>query len=101
MTVYQYMAISCYYGNSITITNSCPPGLCSETTQLEVFLCVQGIDVICNETLQESYLHLGICMTYNESSSDEQESDAISFGGFPYVYYSNTVKHRHIASSTT
>jgi len=29
-----------------------------------VFLCVQGIDVICNETLQESYLHLGIYTSY-------------------------------------
>jgi len=50
------------------------------------------LDVVCDQRLQESYLHLGICMTYNESSSDEQESDTVSFGGCPYVYYSNTVK---------
>jgi len=50
------------------------------------------LDVVCDQRLQESYRHLGICMTYNESSSDEQESDTVSFGGCPYVYYSNTVK---------
>jgi len=55
---------------------------------------------ICNEKLQKSYLQLGYCycMTYNSSSSDEQESNAISlnFGGCPYVYYSNIVSHRYI-----
>jgi len=38
------------------------------------------------------------CMTYNSSSSDEQESDDISFGGRPYVYYNNIVNNRYIAS---
>jgi len=56
--------------------------------------------VICDEKLQESYLDLGICMTYNSSYSDEQESDAISFGGCPYVH-SNIVNHRYNYSSTT
>ena len=72
---------------TITITNSCP------------LVCVQKqlswegvLDVVCDQRLQESYLHLGICMTYNKSSSDEQESDTVSFGGSPYVYSSNTVK---------
>ena len=36
-------------------------------------------------------------MTYNSSSCDEQESDAVSFGGCPYVYYNNIVNHRYIA----
>jgi len=31
------------------------------------------------------------------SFSDEQEYDAVSFGGCPFVYYSNTVSHRCIA----
>ena len=43
------------------------------------------LDVVCDQRLQESYLHLGICMTYNASSSDEQESNTISFGGCPTV----------------
>jgi len=34
-------------------------------------------------------------MTYNSSYRDEQESDAIAFGGCPYVYNNNTV-HRII-----
>jgi len=36
-------------------------------------------------------------MTYNSSSSDEQESDATSFGGCPYVYSKNIVNNRYIA----
>ena len=36
-------------------------------------------------------------MTYNDSCSDEQESNAISVGGCPYVYYSNIVIHRYRA----
>jgi len=36
--------------------------------------------IICDEKLQKSYLLLNFCMTFNSSSSDEQESDAISFG---------------------
>jgi len=49
--------------------------------------------------LQKSYLLLGHCMTYNSSSSDEQESDAILFGSCPYVYYSNihVINHGNIA----
>jgi len=68
-------------------------------------VCVQqqliknyGDIVICDEKLQESYLDLGNCMTYN-SSSDEQGSNAISFGGCPYVYGNivNIVNRRYIA----
>ena len=33
-----------------------------------------GDAITCDEKLQESYLHLGYCMTYNSSSSNEQES---------------------------
>jgi len=55
-----------------------------------------GDTVICDEKLQESYLGLGTCITYNSSSSDEQESNAILFGGCPYVY-GNIVNHRYIA----
>jgi len=36
-------------------------------------------------------------MSYNSSYSDEQESDAVSFGLCPYIYYSNIVKSRYIA----
>jgi len=36
-------------------------------------------------------------MTYNSSYSDEQEYDAVSFGGCSYVYNSNLVNHRYIA----
>jgi len=54
-------------------------------------------DILCDQMQQQSYLLLGNCMTYNSSSSDEQESDAISFGGCPYVYYRNIVSHRYIA----
>jgi len=36
-------------------------------------------------------------MTHNSSYSEEQESDAISFGSCPYVYYSNIAHHRYIA----
>ena len=46
---------------------------------------------------QQSYLVLGKCMTYNDSYSDEQESNAISFGGCPYLYYSNIARHRYRA----
>ena len=51
----------------------------------------------CDEKLQASYLLLGNCMTYNSSSSDEQEYDAVSFGGCSYIYNSNLVNHRYIA----
>jgi len=56
-----------------------------------------GEVVNCDEKLQESYLLLGHCMTYNSNSSDERESDAISFGVCPYIYYSKIIKHGHIA----
>jgi len=36
-------------------------------------------------------------MTHNSSYSEEQESDAISFGSCPYVYYSNIAHHRYTA----
>ena len=51
----------------------------------------------CDEKLQASYLLLGNCMTYNSSSSDEQEYDVVSFGGCSYVYNSNLVNHGYIA----
>jgi len=35
-------------------------------------------------------------MTYNSSSSDEQEFNAVLFGGCSYVYYTNIVNHRYI-----
>ena len=89
---------------TITLTNSCPPGFvhrnnsagreCSPCRCKEDF----GDVVICDEKLEESYLLLGYCMTYNRNSSDEQEYDAISFGRCPYVYYNNNiVNHRYIA----
>ena len=52
--------------------------------------------VTCDEKKQESYLRLGNCMTYNGSCSDEQDSDAVSFGACPYVYYSNRVNRGYI-----
>jgi len=55
-----------------------------------------GDFVICDEKLQEFYLLLGYCMTYNSSSSDEQEFNAVLFGGCSYVYYTNIVNHRYI-----
>jgi len=36
-------------------------------------------------------------MTYNSSYSDQQESDAISFGACAYIYYTKIIKHGHIA----
>jgi len=45
-------------------------------------------------SLQYSYIRPWM---YNSSLADEQGSDAISFGCYPYVYYSNTVNHRSIA----
>jgi len=52
--------------------------------------------VTCDEKLQKSYLQLNYCMTYNSSYSEEQESDAVSFGRCPYIYYSNIVNNRYI-----
>ena len=56
-----------------------------------------GDIVTCDEKLQKSYLQLNYCMSYNSSYSEEQESDAVSFGHCPYIYYSNTVNNRYIA----
>ena len=53
--------------------------------------------VVCDQLQQQSFLVLGKCMTYNDSCSDEQESNAISFGGCPYLYYSNISRHRYRA----
>jgi len=89
---------------TVKSTNSCPPWfvLRNNSAGRECSPCVCKKDfgdvVICDEKLQESYLLLGHCMTYNSSSSDEQESDDISFGGRPYVYYNNIVNNRYIAS---
>ena len=86
-----------------TIANSCPPWFVFSKTSAEKggssCVCEEdfGDIIICDERLQESYLHLGYCMTYNSSSSDQLESDTISFGGCPYVYNSNTVNHIYIA----
>ena len=52
---------------------------------------------MCDQVQQQSYLVLGYCMTYNSSYSDKSDPDAISFGGCPYVYYSNIVDHRYLA----
>ena len=61
-------------------------------------MCRKSIHgVFCDQLQQQSYLALGKCMTYNDSCSDEQESNAISFGGCPYVYYSNIARHRYRA----
>jgi len=47
--------------------------------------------------MQEPYLQMDHCMTYNSSYSNEQEFNAISFGTCPYVYYSNIINHVYIA----
>jgi len=62
-------------------------------------VCRKGITdlIICDQVQQQSYLHLGNCMSYNSSYSDKSDPDAISFGGCPYVYYINIVNHRYIA----
>ena len=52
-----------------------------------------GDVVVCDEKLQKSYLQLDHCMTYN-SSYDGQDSDAISFGAYPYAYSSNIIRER-------
>jgi len=93
--------------NSQTVqsTNSCPPWFVSRNNSAgrECSPCVCKEDfgdlVICDEKLQESYLLLGDCMTYNSSSSDEQQFSAISFGGCSYAYYTNIVKSQIHKSS--
>jgi len=62
-------------------------------------MCIENFQdiIICDEKLQESYLLLGNCMTYNSSYSDEQESEAVSFGSCPYIYYGNIVNKKYIA----
>ena len=57
-----------------------------------------GNIIICDEKL---YLQMGYCRTYNSSFSDEQESNATSFGACPHVYYSTIINHGLIHSSTT
>ena len=52
---------------------------------------------MCDDKPQKSYLRLGHCMTYNGSYSDEQDSDAVSLGYCPYVYYNNCVNRGYIA----
>ena len=89
--------------NNITNGDSCPPWFVFSNTSAGKRCprceCKEnfGDVVICDEKLQESYLHLDNCMTYNNSSSDEEGSDAISFGSCPYVYSSNIVNNRYIA----
>jgi len=54
-------------------------------------MCIENFQdiIICDEKLQESYLLLSFCMTYNSSYADEHKSEAVSFGGCPYIYYGN------------
>ena len=93
-----------------TYANSCPTwfvfsnnsvsggGGCSHCVCRKSVVRVDGIDsVVCDQMQQQSYLVMGKCMTYNSSCPDEQGSTAVSFGGCPYVYYSNIVNHRYIA----
>ena len=91
---------------TIATANRCPTwfvfsnksasdGGCSHCVCRKSVAHVDG--VICDQMQQQSYLVLGKCMTYNDSCSDEQESNAISFGGCPYLYYSNIVTHRYRA----
>ena len=67
--------------------------LCSSCVCRKTF----GDIVICDQLQQQSYLRLDNCMTSNNSYPSVQGSDAISFGGCPYVHYSNIVNHRYIA----
>ena len=62
-------------------------------------VCIENFQdiIICDEKLQESYLLLTYCMTYNSSYSDEHESEAVSFGACPYIYYGNIVNKKYIA----
>ena len=68
------------------LTDSCPPWfvLSNNSAGNGYSPCECNEDfgdvIICDEKLQKSYLLLNFCMTFNSSSSDEQESDAISFG---------------------
>ena len=88
------------YSNAQTITNvnKCPPWFVFSNISAErgssPCKCLEdfGEVVTCDQNLQESYLLLHYCMTYNSSSSD-----AISFGSCPYAHYSNIVKHKYIA----
>ena len=56
-----------------------------------------GETVTCDQLQQQSYLQMDNCMTYNSNYSSVQESDGVSFGSCPYVYYSNIVNRRYIA----
>ena len=62
-------------------------------------MCIENFQniIICDEKLQESYLLLTYCMTYSSSYSDEHESEAVSFGSCPYVYYGHIVNKKYIA----
>ena len=58
-------------------------------------MCRNGAHgVVCDQIQQQSYLKLGKCMTYNSNYSDEEDSDAISFGGCPYVYYNSSILYQ-------
>jgi len=93
--------------NSLTITSldNCPTWFVLSNDSASVggqcshCVCRKGITdlIICDQVQQQAYLHLGNCMTYNSSYSDISDPDATSFGGCPYVYYSNIVNHRYIA----
>jgi len=89
--------------HDILNTNSCPPWFVynnnSDGEGGSRCECKEnfGDVVTCDEKLQKSYLQLSHCMTYNSGYSDEQESDAVSFGLCPYIYYSNIVNNRFIA----
>ena len=83
--------------------DSCPPWFVfnnnSVGTGCSHCVCIANFQdiIICDEKLQESYLQLTYCMTYNNSYSDEHESEAVTFGGCPYVYYGNIVNKKYIA----
>jgi len=69
-----------------------PHGLCSATSQS---VLVEDVLTVCaGRVFMVLYvIKCNInpkCMTYNSSFSHEQKSNAISFGGCPYVYYTAT-----------
>ena len=72
------------------------PGLCTTIIQMGRGV----IPVSARKTLKMLSSMMKSCrnptMSYNSSSSEEQESDALSFGRCPYIYYSNIVNNRYI-----
>ena len=63
-------------------------------------MCKEGFGdvVICGKNCRNpTFFWVTASHTTAVTSSEEQESDAISFGSCPYVYYSNIAHHRYIA----